>query len=302
MIAEVYDAIELKLKTTAETESAKVTEIEASKDTLDKALSEAESRHSATTATVESCKATLAQCFGTMSERKLAVAAAQEAERAGNAPGLIVEEEHQALKCVLDEHLKVLKEGSWETGSAKRHLDALLPLATKLTDESLVTALPSTCIKPPAERSTFDNMVVDQLESSLTSKLTQLSADIETAKPAKAQRAADVEKAQLILKEAEDAQQKASDDTTSALSAQKDTLAVLEVAKSEVAAFKPLLKKAKEAADEAQAEAELFHDNCRQHFTSLSAAETPKVEVAVEPPKVEESTPTTTSDVAIGGC
>lgn len=302
MIAEVYDAIELKLKTTAETESAKVTEIEASKDTLDKALSEAESRHSTTTATVESCKATLAQCFGTMSERKLAVAAAQEAERAGNAPGLIVEEEHRALKCALDDHLKVLKEGSWETGSAKRHLDALLPLASKLTDESLVTALPSTCIKPPAERSTFDNMVVDQLESSLTSKLTQLSADIETAKPAKAQRAADVEKAQLILKEAEDAQRKASDETTSALSAQKDTLAVLEVAKSEVAAFKPLLKKAKEAADEAQAEAELFQDNCRQHFTSLATAETPKVEVAVEPPKVEESLPTTTSDVAIGGC
>lgn len=70
MINEVYDAIELKLKNTAEKESAKVTEIEASKDSVDAAYTEAESRHSATTATVESCKSALAQCFGTANDRK----------------------------------------------------------------------------------------------------------------------------------------------------------------------------------------------------------------------------------------
>jgi chromosome segregation ATPase len=293
MLGEVYDAIELKLKNAAEAEGAKVKEIEASKDTIDAALSEAESRHSATTATVESCKATLAQCFGTTNERKLAVAAAEQAEREGNAAVLIVEEEHQGLKCALDEHLKVLKDGSWEIGSAKRHLDALLPLATKLSDESLVTALPSTCIKPPADRSTFDNMVIQQLEATLTEKLTKLSADIETEKPAKAQRAAEVATAQQIFKEAEDAQHKASADTTSALSAQKDTLAVLELAKSDMAAFKPTLRKAKELADEAQAEVDLFQDNCRQHFSHLAAHTT----------KVEECA-STISDVpvTVGGC
>lgn len=302
MISEVYDAIELKLKNTAEKESAKVTEIEASKDTVDKALAEAESRHSGTTATVESSKAALAQCFGVTNERKLALAAAEESERTGNAPGMAVEEEHRGLKCALDEHLKVLKEGSWETGSAKRHLDALLPLAAKLTDESLVTAMPSTCIKPPADRSTFDNMVVDQLETSFTSRLTQLNTDIEADKPAKAKRAEDVAAAQQLLKDAEDAQQKASDATSAALSAQKDTLAMLELAKSDVAAFKPQLRKAKEAADEAQAEAELFLDNCRQHFSFL-AEQTTKVEEVIAPtPKVEEVTSTTTLDVTIGGC
>merc|ERR1712070_864800 len=180
-------------------------------------------------------------------------------------------EEHRGLTSALDEHLKVLKEGSWETGSAKRHLDALLPLATKLTDESLVTALPSTCCKPPADRSSFDNMVMDQLSASLTARLTQLNADLEAAKPAKAQRAADVAAAKQVLAEAEDAQQKASEATTAALSAQRDTLAVLDIAKSDVAAFKPQLRKAKEAADEAQAEVDLFHDNCRVHFSFLAA-------------------------------
>lgn len=302
MISEVYDAIELKLKSFAETESAKVTEIEASKDTVHAALTEAESRHSVTTATVESCKAALAQCFGTTSERKLALVAAEASERTGNAPGMAVEEEHRALKCALDEHFKVLKEGSWETGSAKRHLDALLPLAKKLTDESLVTALPSTCIKPPADRSTFDNMVMDQLEGSLTSTLTQLSANIEAEKPPKAQRAADVAAAQQHLKEADDAQQKSSDATTAALSAQKDTLAVFEIARSDVAMLKPMLRKTKEAAEEAQAEVDLFHDNCRQPFSFLAAQTTKVEEVISTTPKVEEVISATTADVTMGGC
>jgi len=321
MVGEVYDAIELKLRTTAESEKAKVTEIETSKDVMDAALVQAETRHSATSATVDSCKAVLAQCFSTAQELKLALAASMESERAGNTPGFVAEEEHRGVKSALDEHLKVLKEGSWETGSAKRHLDALLPLAMKLTDESLVTALPSTCIKPPAERSTFDNMVIDQLESSLVSRLTQLTTEIEAEKPAKAQRAAEVATAQQKLKEAEDAQQKTSDDTASALTAQKDSLAVFEIAKTDMAAFKPTLRKAKEAAEEAQAELELFHDNCRvgcfdalKMHVSVKATpvEVPPVEVApveveatpsnIEITKGQEFASTTIADVTIGGC
>lgn len=313
MVGEVFDSIELKLKNTADGESAKVVEIEASKDPVEAALIEAETRHSATTATVESCKTTLAQCFGTANERKIAMAAEEESERAGNAPGLVLEAEHGELQRALQEHLKVLKEGSWETGSAKRHLDALLPLAVKLTDESLVTALPSTCIKPPADRSTFDNMVIEQLESSLTSRLTQLTTDMETAKPAKAQRAEGVEKARQMLKEAEDAQHKASDETTLALAAQKDVIAVLEIARKDVATFKPTLRKAKESADEAQAELELFHDNCRVGCFDFLKMKSSVVEAAA--PIITESMPmevakgedlictaTATTDVTVGGC
>merc|ERR1712127_547955 len=155
----------------------------------------------------------------------------------------------------------------------------------KLTDESLVTALPSTCIKPPADRSSFDNMVIEQLEASLTSRLTQLSSDIETEKPAKAQRAAEVANAQQILNQAEDAQQRASDDTSSALSAQKDTFAVLSAALSAQKDTRLALRKAKEVAEEAQAEVDLFFDDGHQHFSFLEEQTT----------KVEEIVATTSS-------
>lgn len=312
MIREVYDAIETKLKDIAQKESAKVAEIEASKGGIDAAFSDAESKHSVTTATVESRKIALAKCFSTMQERKLALAAAQEAERTGNVAGLVVEQEHQGLKCALDEHLKVLKEEPCEADAAQHHLDVLLPLATKMTEESLVTALPGSCLRPLADRSTFDNMVLDQLQTILTEKLTQLNASIEAEKPAKALRAAEVVSAQQSLKEAEDAMQPESDATIAALSAHKETLSVLQTAKSAVAAFKPQLKNAKEAADEAQAEVDLFQQNNRQHFSSL-VEQTTKVEEAIptttsdetigaQTAKVEEVISTTISDVTIGGC
>jgi len=306
MVNEVYDAIELKLKSTAENESAKVTEIQASKSVMDAALTEAETRHSATTATVDSCKTVLAQCFSTANECKIALAGAEEKERTGNAPGFIVEEEHRGLNKALEEHLQVLKAGSFETGSAKCHLDAMLPLATRLTDESLVTALPSTCIKPPADRSTFDNMVIDQLETALVSRVKQLSSDIEAEKPGKAQRAAEVATAQQVLKDAETAQQQTSDDTAAALLAQKDALAVLDLAKADATAFKPTLRKAKEVADEAQADLEIFQGNCRAGcFDSLrmkvSVEPTPTPSL-IETTKGEELAPTTVTDVTIGGC
>jgi len=119
-----------------------------------------------------------------------------------------------------------------------------------------------------------------------------LSTDIETEKPAKAQRAAEVANAQQILKQAEDAQQKASDDTSAALSARRDTSAVLFAALSAQKDTRLAVRKAKEVADEAQAEVDLFFDNSRQHFSFLEAQTT----------KVEEIVATTSSDVAIGGC
>merc|ERR1711865_657192 len=154
-------------------------------ETLGSDVQDAEARHSQASDVVESKKPVLAACFSSASECKTALAAEEEAQRIGDASGLAVEQEHDALKAAVDDHLKVLREGSWETGSAKQHLDILLPLATKWTDESLVTALPSTCVKSASERSSFDNMVLDQLELSLKERVAKLGADIEVENPAK---------------------------------------------------------------------------------------------------------------------
>jgi len=61
------------------------------------------------------------------------------------------------------------------------------------------------------------------------------------------------------------------------------------------------LRKAKEAADEAQAEVDLFQANCREPFAFLEA-QTSKVEEVIPTPKVEEVISTTAPDVTIGGC
>jgi len=307
MMGEVYDAQETKMKQAADLAREQVVALENSKDTLESDVQESEARHSQAGEVLESKKPVLACCFGTASAAKTAHAADEEAQRAGDAAGLAVEQEHGGLKVAVDEHLKVLREGSWETGSAKQHLDILLPLATKWTDESLVTALPSTCIKSASERSSFDNMVLDQLELSLKARLEKLAAEIEAEAPAKTGRSAAVAVAQQTVQQAVDAQMKASDDVASALSAQKEALAALEKAKTALTTFKPALKKANEAADEAQAEMEIFHDSRVSCFDGLklkTSVETVVATLAELSPKNDDLCPAMVSDavVAAGGC
>jgi len=308
MIGEVYEAIESKMKLAADSARGQVVVLENSKETLETSVQTAEAQHSHASEVVESKKPVLAECFSSASECKIALASDEEAQRTGDASGLAVEHEHHCLKVAIDEHLKVLREGSWEMGSAKQHLDILIPLATKWTDESLVTALPSTCIKPPTERSSFDNMVLDQLEVSLKARLDKLCADIEAEAPAKTGRTAAVCAAQQRLQQAVDAQVKASEEVASALSLQKEALAALEEAKKHLTAFKPALKHANESADEAQAEMELFHDNCRVNcFDALKMRTSVEIAPAAEPDvssKVDGSCPVTVSDAAVaaGGC
>jgi len=308
MIGEVYEAQETKLKQVADLARDEVVALANSKETLGSDVQDAEARHSQASDVVESKKPVLAACFSSASERKTALAAEEEAQRIGDASGLAVEQEHDALKAAVDNHLKVLREGSWETGSAKQHLDILLPLATKWTDESLVTALPSTCVKAASERSAFDNMVLDQLELALKSRLEKLAADVEAEAPAKASRSAAVLAAQQVVQEAVDAQMKASNEVSSALSSQKEALAALEKARAAITTFEPALKRANETADEAQAEMELFHDNCRvKSFDALkmkSSCEIAAAAVPELPPKDDGLCPASVSEAAVaaGGC
>jgi len=308
MIGEVYEGIESKMKQCADLAREQVVTLENSKDTLESDVQEAEARHTQASEVMESKKAVLAKCFSAASECKSALAIQQEAQRTGDACGLAVEQEHSCLKVAIDEHLKILRDGSWETGSAKLHLNILLPLATKWTDESLVTALPSTCVKSASERSSFDNMVLDQLELSLKERVAKLGADIEVENPAKTLRSVAVSGAQQTLQLAVDEQIKASEEVSSAMSVQKDALTALEKAKIALTTFKPALRKALESAEEAQAEMELFHDNCRVKCYNALKMKAP-VEISSDnvadiSAKVEEVTPAIVSDAAVaaGGC
>ena len=62
-----------------------------------------------------------------------------------------------------------------------------------------MTALPTSLLKKPAERGSFDAMVVAQLQEGLGKRLAQLNETIQTGAPAAANRLAAVEQAKKDL-------------------------------------------------------------------------------------------------------
>ena len=62
-----------------------------------------------------------------------------------------------------------------------------------------MTALPTSLLKKPADRGSFDAMVVAQLQEGLGKRLAQLNETIQTGAPAAQQRLAAVEQAKKDL-------------------------------------------------------------------------------------------------------
>jgi len=93
-----------------------------------------------------------------------------------------------------DTHLETIVTGGGEVVDAEGHLQALLPLVHSLNlDSSLTSALESSCTKPDSERSTFDKLVLQELETALRSRLDTLHGIVSAGIPGLTSRAATVE-------------------------------------------------------------------------------------------------------------
>jgi len=74
------------------------------------------------------------------------------------------------------------------------HYAALQPLLGKLTlDESLLSALPSSCVKLKDQRGSFDNVVLEELQKAFSTKISELRSMLEAEEPAAAERDAKVQ-------------------------------------------------------------------------------------------------------------
>jgi hypothetical protein len=84
--------------------------------------------------------------------------------------------EREGIVAAQTESLEVLKEGTWASAREhKKHVGVLVALFKKLNaDASLISALPSALEKKPADRGTFDGMVVAQLEEILAKHITSV--------------------------------------------------------------------------------------------------------------------------------
>merc|ERR1712039_940731 len=125
-------------------------------------------------------------------------------------------------------------------------------------DDSLASALPSTCLKQPSDRGAFDTMVLDQLDKSLKDKVTELTRMLEEGAAAKGQRAAAVEAAQSDLTAALASEKTSGEELAVAEGHQKEASAAVASAKNAVDSHEPELTKANQAFESTQAELDNF--------------------------------------------
>jgi len=140
-------------------------------------------------------------------------------------------------------------EGASQT---KKQSDKVVALAKQLAgvDESLLKAMPSSCLKKSDARSQFDSMVLETLAKNFTEHVASLTATLEGAKVGFAERAATVQAAQTALEEAKAKQQAAATDVSTSQAAHREAQAALAAAEASLREFEPTLVAAERHASE----------------------------------------------------
>merc|ERR1719343_468961 len=237
MIGEVIQGVETALRKAADDESAKVVEVEASKSGLQAALTQAEAALAAAAEEVQAKTATLEEATAAVQSAKASVRDAEGAQRAGDVELLQAQQSKATLEKGIESDFQAIVEG---LGEPEEHFRALLPLLSGLgLDESLMSALPSTCKKAAAERGSFDAMVLEQLGARLREQSASLARVVEEATPAAQARASAVEAAQAEFHKAEEAEKRAVEDLEVARAGQQAATAGAAAAKERVDAFEP---------------------------------------------------------------
>jgi len=195
-----------------------------------------------------------------------------------------------------------MKNGTWETAQARQHIHALLAISKKASfDASLATAIPSSCVKSPSERSQFDNMVIEQIGECLVRKLEELSTQMEAASSRAPQDTLLVEQAQSALDQVQEKHQKAEKDFANAQEEQQTATEHFVIAQNQLRNWELEHQKAMQTIDEQKHALTLFEEDPMACFKLLRDGP-PVQPPAVQNDKVDEPGTTCLPVVAaVGG-
>eukprot|EP00435_Cladocopium_sp_Y103_P009220 s2911_g2.t1 len=203
MILELLQGVLSKLQDGVTSATGEVARIEAAKTELLTKVQEAVDALEKANDVESTTKGNLAEVTRTVLTCKSTLADKEKERCEGDAAHEAAKEEKLVIEQALAEEFRVLRDGEVEGEDAKAHYKKLEALAGKIGFEaSLMTALPTSILKKPADRGSFDAMV-----EGLGKRLAQLNETIQTGAPASAERLASVEKAKKDLEMAKLKQQ-----------------------------------------------------------------------------------------------
>jgi len=186
MFREVFDKAEMGLTRRVEEALFTVDAAEKEQEVRDEARAAAELELQQKRVEIEAKNEALNQDTAALQETDASLQVAIERKNKAQAQHSSLIAEREGTVAAQKESLEVLKEGTWTSAREhKKHVGVLVGLFKKLNaDASLISALPSALEKKPADRGTFDGMVVAQLEEILAKHVVSVQDEVARASSA----------------------------------------------------------------------------------------------------------------------
>lgn len=245
MIKEVLDGVTSKLQDAVEGEKAKVVDIDRQKEGLQVALDNAQAALVAVEEDAQTKDTALAEASTAVAVAKEALYERQEAHREADGALLQAKGQQAAIQKALTEDFQAIVEG--RSSSYQQILEHLQGITL---DESLLSALPKTCVKAMGERGPFDTMVLDQLKSVLVGQEAEQAKLVKDAEPAAAERTEAIRAAQADLDSATAASRKAAEVLAEASKNTAPAKAAVEEAQKALDDFGPTFAEATKVRDQ----------------------------------------------------
>jgi len=270
MVSEIFEGILKKLNDSVDAASAEVARIEASKSGLELKVTECDEALQAATTNAVECKVKLADATKAVLACKSNLGDKEKVQKEGDVAFQAGKAEKVALEGALSEDFRLLRDGEVEGALAETHYKKLEVLASNLDLEaSLMSALPTCMVKKPAERGSFDTMVVAQLQDKIAKRVADLVEIIQSGEPSAAARQQAVDSAARDLDAAKQVQQQEAEALQAATDLQKACESRRAEALLNVEQHEPQLTAAKKTMVDNEIERDVFQDRNFVCFKTL---------------------------------
>jgi len=193
MVGETVVQVQRTMKTDVDAKEEAASERSRARDELLSVVRHAEGSKAEKVSASDALASSLADITKSLVDKKLDWQVAQEDQRVADTKHAADVAAAESLAAGVEAHLVPILAGAMDRKDADGHFQALMPFISLLEiDLSLSSALKTSCTKSCGERSAFDRLVVQELESAFRSKLDTLQGTVSSGVPALTSRAAAV--------------------------------------------------------------------------------------------------------------
>jgi len=233
---EAIDMVRAVLDSLKAAAQSKVTEAEQKLETTfkesrerDNLVEAARAKQHETTITGDAAKVAVNEHTSARVAAKQALTSAEQEQTGGDAGLVVTEDKKKKLESGLELCFGPLKNGETPAAQVQDGIKKVQKLAKDLGfDMSLVQTVPAALAKAPGERSSFNNVVIEQIETEFNKCMATFTEELANAEPAKKERADKVEAASNEHAQALASEEAAKNAKVAANAAQKEAAAELQ--------------------------------------------------------------------------